>query len=429
MTLDLFIGFSGLLIDPYLCFMLIVAFVVMTVGSITDFDRREVPDWINYALLFTAILGRLVFAIVEQDGSYLLNGFLGFLVFTGVGMVMFYGGQWGGGDAKMMMGLGTLFGISLGGFGVQFSSVWLSFLINSILLGCVYGLVWSFYKALSSWRSFNEAWRTTSHELGIVKPLFLIIGFVMVVIGILSDLLMWIFVPLGSFLIVIVFTFLFAKSVERACMIQTMKTKDLTEGEWVNEEVWIKRSSKETLLSYLTSEQKKVSKEQVTGDWLVHIYTDLGLVKRATLRKKKLLQVSSDEIVEDVISKYLWYAGIRYRISLWFDKKRENKVRALARSMLTSQSAFWKKDVMSSRLHYSFSSFAKEVFHYDPKYLYIAGPDDLGILNEQIALLKKHKIKSVIVKVGIPFVPSFWLGFVATVAWGNPLVVVLGMLL
>ena len=49
----------------------------------------------------------------------------------------------------------------------------------------------------------------------------------------------------------------------------------------------------------------------------------------------------------------------------------------------------------------------------------ITGPGDLGIENYQIDILrelkKQNKIRTVLIKEGIPFVPSFLFGFVATV--------------
>ena len=49
----------------------------------------------------------------------------------------------------------------------------------------------------------------------------------------------------------------------------------------------------------------------------------------------------------------------------------------------------------------------------------ICSPKDLGLEKEQISLLKKHNIKKVLVKDGIPFVPSFFLALLATLIWGN----------
>jgi hypothetical protein len=59
----------------------------------------------------------------------------------------------------------------------------------------------------------------------------------------------------------------------------------------------------------------------------------------------------------------------------------------------------------------------------------ITGPKDLGISLEQIALLKKlkrqKKVKLILIKEGIPFVPSFLIAFVATWVFGNLLLIFL----
>ncbi|MBD3361214.1 hypothetical protein GF358_00290 [Candidatus Woesearchaeota archaeon] len=51
----------------------------------------------------------------------------------------------------------------------------------------------------------------------------------------------------------------------------------------------------------------------------------------------------------------------------------------------------------------------------------VCGPGDLGVSEKQIKELKKAKIKKVLVKIGIPFVPSLLLAYVFTLFAGNPL--------
>lgn len=57
---------------------------------------------------------------------------------------------------------------------------------------------------------------------------------------------------------------------------------------------------------------------------------------------------------------------------------------------------------------------------------YIAGPVDLGISKSQIRKVMKYfnkgKIKRVLIKEGIPFVPSFFIAFLVTLTLGHPLV-------
>ena len=54
---------------------------------------------------------------------------------------------------------------------------------------------------------------------------------------------------------------------------------------------------------------------------------------------------------------------------------------------------------------------------------YVTGPKDLGIEKKQIRKLiefyKKGKIKKVLIKEGIPFVPSFFIAYVVTLMFGN----------
>ena len=60
---------------------------------------------------------------------------------------------------------------------------------------------------------------------------------------------------------------------------------------------------------------------------------------------------------------------------------------------------------------------------------YIAGPKDLGVSNEQIRLLitlkKQKKIKTVVMKSGIPLVPSWLLAYLLTFIVGNWLLAVI----
>ena len=54
---------------------------------------------------------------------------------------------------------------------------------------------------------------------------------------------------------------------------------------------------------------------------------------------------------------------------------------------------------------------------------YITGPKDLGIEKKQIRRLvsfyKKNKVKKILIKEGIPFVPNFFIAYVVTLIFGN----------
>ena len=54
---------------------------------------------------------------------------------------------------------------------------------------------------------------------------------------------------------------------------------------------------------------------------------------------------------------------------------------------------------------------------------YITGPKELGIekkhINQLINFWKKGKIKKILIKEGMPFIPSFLLAFIITLIYGN----------
>jgi len=94
--------------------LLVIAAIILIIGTITDIKKREVPDWISFAAIFAGIGIRLLYSAVTFDWMFVLYGAAGLGIFIGLGYMMFYAGQWGGGDAKILMGIGALIVFSVG---------------------------------------------------------------------------------------------------------------------------------------------------------------------------------------------------------------------------------------------------------------------------------------------------------------------------
>ncbi len=284
----------------------VLALIALAIASYTDIKTREVPDMVSYGILFAGIGVRLIFFAGTFEWRYLLDGLVGFVLFFGIACAMFYAGQWGGGDSKVLMGLGALFGIDTarvfgGGFGETLAP---AFLINALLAGAVYGLGWTLFLACRHKKKFLQELKKlrTKKMLRLRNALLVVMGLTILGIIFLKQ-------PLEKLALVVFFVsttllyyfWLGAKAVENACMYKTVPPEKLTEGDW---------------------------------------------------------------IVKDIV-----VAGKR-----------------------------------------------------------ITGPKDLGISKEQIAKLirlkKQHKIQNILIKEGIPFVPSFLIGFLMTLAWGNVMMAV-----
>jgi hypothetical protein len=231
--------------------LILIGAIGIIIGSITDFKKREVADWLNYSLIATGLGIRLLYAVIYGEWTQLLFGLAWVGIAFAFGSLMYYTGQWGGGDVKMIMGLGALTGflnpeifITSADLLKYVLPAWMMpgtfmihFMINSFLLGAIYGIVMMVIQGLVHHKRFME-------ECVAMKQYFIWSLFgsgALVIIGYLflwvSDQLVFVLQLLIWIIVVSPFVLLATKVVERACMIRMMAIKDLTEGEWIVDDV------------------------------------------------------------------------------------------------------------------------------------------------------------------------------------------------
>ncbi len=274
-----------------------IAAVFLFIASISDIKTREVPDWLNYGSVGAGIGINLIFSLIYSDYSFIINSLIGLAAFFILAYILFYTGQWGGGDSKALMGIGALLGLNYKTGSLPISIV---FLISTLVIGAFYGMAWTMYLALRKKEEFMKELRHLLSQKNIRRAKIAML--IAAVLAFAAN-----FLPINALYKMMIvgitlafyltfYVWLFTKAVEKACMQKYVNPGQLTEGDW---------------------------------------------------------------IVDDVV-----VGGKR-----------------------------------------------------------ICGPKDLGIEKKQIALLVKYykagKIKKVLIKEGIPFVPSFLVGFLAALVFGN----------
>jgi Flp pilus assembly protein protease CpaA len=276
-----------------------IALIALIIGSITDIKTREVPDWLNFSLVPLGLGIRLIWSLASNDYSFIIAGLIGFAAFFALALIMFYTGQWGGGDSKMLIGLGALIGINL-----NINTQIVSFLVNTIIVGSLYGLFWSTFLVLKNRKKFaTEIKKILSSRITLRKIMIIIFVILLISTLLIPDpLLKMLAVSLILVIFLSFYLIIYVKAVEKSCMLKYVKPTEVTEGDWIAKDIFI-------------------------------------------------------------------------------DKK------------------------------------------------YISGPKDLGIekkqLNKLIAYYKKGKISKVLIKVGIPFVPSFLVAYIVTLIFGNLLFLIM----
>ena len=209
--------------------MVVVGLVFLLTASYSDIRTREVPDWISYGLMFVGLGLRLMFSFVE-GWELFASGLLGLGVGWLLAYMLYVADQWGGGDSKLLMGVGSLVGLWWGSY--QFG--W--FLLGLIFLGAFWGLLWSIGVAITGWKGFTKSFKKLLKEhkwwhlgvwifsgvIGVLSiwwvPLLTIVGFI-----------------LGSFYLIC-----FIVAIEKSGFTRKIAPEHLVEGDWLEKNVEIK---------------------------------------------------------------------------------------------------------------------------------------------------------------------------------------------
>lgn len=262
----------------------LVAILGGLIGAIYDLRIREVPNWINYFMIFFGLGGYLIISVLNLSVLPFILSLIVALAFYGLAAAMFYSGQWGGGDAKMLIGFGALLpaypAILKNWFSPEFS-FWpfpVTIFLNIVLVGGIIGLITILFliskKPREFWAEFKQQAQASKNWFKAVL-LVLLIPLASLFFGafvFLASFLAWVAI---SFLLV---SFLAAKSVEKTCMIRAIKPKKLTIGDWLADEVIVSNNvvCKPKGAGLLESEIKKLVALEKTGK-LKEVKIKIGL--------------------------------------------------------------------------------------------------------------------------------------------------------
>lgn len=211
------------------------------VGTATDIHHREVPDWVNYTMVLGGIgIGSLL-ALEAASWQPLISSALGLLTGYLIGALMYYTGQWGGGDAKMIMGLGALLGAPLEFFtGAADAPLLAYFLIATIFAGAAYGIIWMAVLLVTKRKIVLPALKKKlRHPLMIKVRVAAMIGVALAAAA--AFIWLHIYTLLLLFIaVVMLLTLYFAlavKAVEQTCFVKQQPVEDLVIGDWIIQEV------------------------------------------------------------------------------------------------------------------------------------------------------------------------------------------------
>lgn len=211
----------------------VLIILILLTASYTDLKTKEVPDWLSYGFIAAAIGVRGIYSL-QEGWQVIVSGLLGLAVFYLLALLFYYTHQWGGGDSKLLMGMGAAVGITYPFTASSFSLLWFFFLL--LFAGALYGLTWLCVIAV---RRRNCLVPELRSQLGNHKHIHLGIGFgSMLFLGagfLVNSLLLVV-----TLLISLYYLIIFLVAVQQCCFTVEKDTALLTEGDWLAEDVLVK---------------------------------------------------------------------------------------------------------------------------------------------------------------------------------------------
>lgn len=226
--------------------LLLVAFSGSTLAGIIDLKTTEIPDEIPYVMIGIGILGNLIKSYLV--GSYMpimLSVIVG-LLFLGFGFILYYTGQWGGGDAKILSAIGFL--LPQFSASKSFFPFPLSFFFNVFFVGAFYMIGYIVVMALINRKiitSFVSDLKASVKELLLLNVgmiIFLVLFGMFAVrylhIITINEMFMFGSVVIGMTVGMFVL-WRFAKTVEKVGFKRRVKVSELKEGDVLDDsKVW-----------------------------------------------------------------------------------------------------------------------------------------------------------------------------------------------
>ena len=210
--------------------MVAIILIVLIIASYTDLRTKEVPDWLSYGFIIAALGIRIIYSF-QGGWQILVSGLLGFVAFYLLALLFYYTHQWGGGDSKLLMGMGASLGIAYPFSETSFTLLW--FLLLLLFSGALYGLVWLGVLAIRRRHCLFPELRSL---LGNHKKIHLGIGFSSLLF-LSAGFLVHYLLLVVSMLAVLYYLLLFLVAVQSCCFVNERDTKALTEGDWLAEDV------------------------------------------------------------------------------------------------------------------------------------------------------------------------------------------------
>ena len=215
-------------------FLFVLGFIWILCATIQDLKEREVNNWISFSLIIFALGFRFFYSLFSNNGfGFFYSGLIGLGIFFILGNIFYYSRLFAGGDAKLMIALGTILPL-FNNFYINLK-YFLFFLLIFFFVGAFYGTIWSLILIFKNLKKFTKNFKNIFQKNKNIIFVIMFLGLFFMILGFQYTF----FFLIGLFVFISPYLFIYAKSIEEASMIVRIKTSALREGDWLYKRIKI----------------------------------------------------------------------------------------------------------------------------------------------------------------------------------------------
>ncbi len=226
---------------PHLLNLVVISF--LAAAAISDLKKREVPNWVNYGLATFGLGFALLHSLAAADWRFFAFSIAGAAAALAFAALMFYTGQWGGGDSKLLLAMGAALGLSFSKESpfISIENGIISFFFNLMIVSIFYALITAFFLSLRKRRQVAAAFMKQFRSRLLTARLAMASSVAGIIAAVTANdpFLRLGLLAVSAALAFSLFLSLLAKAVESVFMLKTVSPLKLTEGDWIAKDVVI----------------------------------------------------------------------------------------------------------------------------------------------------------------------------------------------
>jgi len=209
-------------------FLWALALVYLIFAVVQDLKTREIANWISFSLIVFALGFRFFYSLFEKgEFSFFYQGLIGLGIFFVLGNLFYYGKIFAGGDAKLMIALGTI--LPLYPNVILNIQTFFNFLLIFLFAGFIYILIASTILGIKNFSAFKKEFSKQIKKNKKFIFIILSLNAIFFILGLFNIL----FLFFGLIFSFTYFLYLYSKTIDEVCMVRQILAKHLREGDWL----------------------------------------------------------------------------------------------------------------------------------------------------------------------------------------------------